>query len=223
MAIRLQQPEDGGSWTGFTDLTVGLLALFILAFVAMVTLRMQKDEQLTRTEQDVLSCQEQVKKIAKERNALFSRSLKAPLERGLIALQDGNIEIQASLLFPTGSADLGQKGLEVLGLIGKGMLDVLDTSEVIMVAGFTDDSPIKSETYTNWELSTQRATNVVKALIANGFPANRVFAAGFGASQPKRPNTSPENRQMNRRVEISVAPVRRSAMAEPSSNAKAGG
>jgi len=98
----------------------------------------------------------------------------------------------------------------VLAVIGKGLLDVIDTSEVIMVAGFTDDSPIKSDIYTNWELSTQRATNVVKTLIANGFPPGRVFAAGFGEFQPKLPNTTAENRQMNRRVEIGVAPIRKS-------------
>lgn len=213
MGIKLHEPKEGGSWMGFTDLTVGILALFILAFVAMATLKNQKDQQLTRTEKEVVSCQEQVKRIAQERNALLSRSLKNPLEKGLIALENGNIQIQASLLFPTGSAELTLKGLEVLGMIGKGMLDVIDSSEVIMVAGFTDDSPIKSESYTNWELSTQRATNVVKALIKNGFPPDRVFAAGFGEYQPKLPNTTAENRQMNRRVELGVAPIRKSQVA----------
>jgi len=211
MAIKLHQSGEGGSWMGFTDLTVSLFSLFVLAFVAMATLKTQKDQQLTRTENEVLSCQEQVKKIARERNALLSRSLKTPLERGLIALEDGNVQIQASLLFPTGSAELTPQGLEVLGLIGKGLLDVLDTGEVIMVAGFTDDSPIKSNVYTNWELSTQRATNVVKTLIHDGFPAERVFAAGFSEYQPKLPNTTAQNRQMNRRVEIGVAPMRRVA------------
>ena len=213
MAIRLQSASENGSWMGFTDLSVGLFSLFILAFVAMATLKTQKDQQLTRTEKEVVDCQEQVRRIAKERNALLSRSLKAPLEKGLIALEDGNIQIQASLLFPTGSADLTAKGVDVLRQIAKGMMDVLDTSEVIMVAGFTDDSPIKSDIYTNWELSTQRATNVVKTLVRNGFPPDRVFAAGFGEFQPRLPNTSPENRQLNRRVEIGVAPMRKTSMA----------
>lgn len=215
MAIRLNQPPEGGSWMGFTDLTAALLSLFILAFVAMATLKSEKDEQLTRTEKEMESCQDQVKRIARERNALLSRSLKNPLEKGLIALENGNIQIQASLLFPTGSAALTQKGHEVLAMIGKGMLDAIDSSEVIMVAGFTDDNPIKSSTYTNWELSTQRATNVVKTLIRNGFPPNRVFAAGFGEFQPKLPNTTAENRQLNRRVEIGVAPLRKSTVGTP--------
>jgi len=212
MAIRLHQPEEGGQWMGFTDLSVGLFSLFILAFVAMTTLKTQGDQQLTRTEKEVVNCQEQVRRIAKERNALLSRSLKSSLEKGLIALDNGNIQIQASLLFPTGSAELTAQGVDVLRDIGKGLLVVLDTSEVIMVAGFTDDSPIKSENYTNWELSTQRATNVVKSLIKDGFPPDRVFAAGFGEYQPKLPNTTSNNRQMNRRVEIGVAPIRKSSV-----------
>lgn len=208
---RRKEPEEGGSWLMFTDLTVGLLSLFILAFVAMTSLKQQRDQDLTRTEKEVESCQEEVKRIAKQRNALLSKSLKSTIDRGLIALQDGNIEIQASLLFPTGKAELTTDGRDVIKAIGEGMMAIMDTGEVIMVSGFTDDSPIKSETYTNWELSAERATNVVKTLIGYGFPSDRLFAAGFGASHPRYPNNSPKNRSLNRRVEISVAPMRTTA------------
>jgi flagellar motor protein MotB len=93
--------------------------------------------------------------------------------------------------------------------IAKGLLDVLDTGDVIMVSGFTDDTPIKSEIYTNWNLSAERAVNVVKTLIGLGFPPERLFAAGFGEFHPKVPNTSEENRRLNRRVEIGVTPIRK--------------
>lgn len=210
MASKRNNQEEGGSWLIFTDLTVGLLSLFILAFVAMTSLKQQRDQELTRTEKEVESCQEEVRRIAKQRNSLLSQSLKSTIERGLIALEDGNIQIQASVLFPTGKSDLTPAGAEVIEAIGKGMIAILDTGEVIMVSGFTDDSPIKSETYTNWELSAERATNVVKTLIGNGFPADKLFAAGFGSSHPRYPNTSAQNRSLNRRVEISVAPMRNS-------------
>ena len=58
--------EENGSWHAFTDLTVALLSLFILAFVAMATLKEQKAEDLTRTEEEVLSCQEEMRRIATE-------------------------------------------------------------------------------------------------------------------------------------------------------------
>jgi len=145
-----------------------------------------------------------------ERNALLSSSLKSSIEKGLIALEDGNIQIQASLLFPLNGAELTTEGVRVIEAIGKGLLDVLATEDVIMVSGFTDDTPIKSSIYTNWNLSAERAINVVKTLIAQGFPPDRLFAAGFGEFHPKYENTSEENRRLNRRVEIGVTPIRKS-------------
>lgn len=202
--------REDSHWLIFTDLTAGLLALFILAFVAMTTMKEKKAEALTRTEQEVVSCQEEMRRVAKERNALLSQSLKAPLEKGIIALENGNILIQTSVLFPRNGADLTSEGENVISSIGAGLQDVLDTGDAIMVSGFTDDTPTNSPTYTNWNLSTERAVNVVKALIRQGFPAERVFAAGFGENHPRVPNTSEKNRSLNRRVEIGVTPIRRS-------------
>ena len=135
-------------------------------------------------------------------------------KEGLIALEDGKIQIQASFLFPINGADLTAEGVRVIEGISKGLLDVLGESDVIMVSGFTDDTPVKSSTYTNWNLSTERAVNVVKTLIAQGFPPDRLFAAGFGEFQPKYPNDSDEHRRLNRRVEIGVTPLQKSSYEE---------
>ena len=206
--------REDSHWLIFTDLTAGLLALFILAFVAMTTMKEKKAEALTRTEQEVVSCQEEMRRVAKERNALLSQSLKAPLEKGIIALENGNIQIQASFLFPRNGADLTAEGVGIIKSIGQGLLDVLDTGDAIMVSGFTDDTPTNSPTYTNWNLSTERAVNVVKKLINQGFPGERIFAAGFGPFHPRVPNTSEENRRLNRRVEIGITPIRKAEAAE---------
>lgn len=203
--------REESHWLVFTDLTAGLLSLFILAFVAMTTMKEKKAEALTRTEQEVVSCQEEMRRVAKERNALLSQSLKSSLEKGIIALENGNILIQASLLFPRNGADLTAEGISYIKSIGKGLQDVLDTGDAIMVSGFTDDTPTNSSTYTNWNLSTERAVNVVKTLIDQGFPPERLFAAGFGEFHPRVPNTSEENRQRNRRVEIGITPIRKSS------------
>ena len=50
--------------------------------------------------------------------------------------------------------------------------------------------------------------NVVKTLINQGFPSDRIFAAGFGEFRPKYPNDTEEHRRLNRRVEIGVTPLR---------------
>lgn len=211
--------REESHWLVFTDLTAGLLSLFILAFVAMTTMKEKKAEALTRTEQEVVSCQEEMRRVAKERNALLSQSLKSSLEKGIIALENGNILIQASFLFPRNGADLTAEGISYIKSIGKGLQDVLDTGDAIMVSGFTDDTPTNSPTYTNWNLSTERAVNVVKTLIEQGFSPERVFAAGFGEFHPRVPNTSEENRRQNRRVEIGITPIRKSS-AEPVGDAK---
>jgi flagellar motor protein MotB len=207
--MRLRREEGNNPWMAYTDLGIALVSLFILAFVAMATLKEQKAEDLTRTEEEVLSCQEEMRKIAAERNALLAKSLQTSIEAGLIALEDGKIQIQASFLFPTNGAKLTTEGEGVIRGISKGLLDALDTGDVIMVSGFTDDIPFSgSTTYTNWNLSTERAVNVVKMLIKEGFPSDRIFAAGFGEFQPKYPNDTEEHRRLNRRVEIGVTPLR---------------
>lgn len=205
--MRFKRDENSNPWMAYTDLGVALVSLFILAFVAMATLKEQKAEDLTRTEEEVLSCQEEMRKIAAERNALLSKSLQTSIEAGLIALEGGKIQIQAQFLFPINGADLTQEGVGVIRGISKGLLEAMDSTDVIMVSGFTDDTPIKSTTYTNWNLSTERAVNVVKTLIKEGFPPERLFAAGFGEHQPKYPNDSEEHRRLNRRVEIGVTPL----------------
>ena len=207
--MRLRREEGSNPWMAYTDLGIALVSLFILAFVAMATLKEQKAEDLTRTEEEVLSCQEEMRKIAAERNALLAKSLQTSIEAGLIALEDGKIQIQASFLFPTNGAKLTTEGEGVIKGISKGLLDALDTGDVIMVSGFTDDIPFSgSTTYTNWNLSTERAVNVVKMLIKEGVPSDRIFAAGFGEFQPKYPNDTEEHRRLNRRVEIGVTPLR---------------
>ena len=85
--MRFKKDENSNPWMAYTDLGVALVSLFILAFVAMATLKEQKAEDLTRTEEEVLSCQEQMRKIAAERNALLSKSLQTSIEAGLIALE----------------------------------------------------------------------------------------------------------------------------------------
>jgi len=208
MAIRLKNNDSSGSWLVFTDLTVGLFTLFVLAFVALVTLKHQTDTEFTRTEKELTELQEAYRKAVTERNALLARNLKSTLEKGLIVIDDGKINIQASVLFDRGQARIKAGGKDILGEISRGLTASLDTSQLIMVSGYTDDTPIASNTYTNWELSTERATTVVRHLISTGFPEERIFAAGFGEFHPKVSNDSEENRAINRRVEIAVAPVR---------------
>ncbi|HNT96852.1 MAG TPA: flagellar motor protein MotB [Elusimicrobiales bacterium] len=71
----------------------------------------------------------------------------------------------------------------------------------IVVEGHTDNVPIATRQFaSNWELSTARATSVVKHLLSIDFAPKRLSAVGYGEYHPVAPNDGPENRQKNRRV-----------------------
>lgn len=76
---------------------------------------------------------------------------------------------------------------------------------MVVVAGHTDNVPISTRQFpTNWELSAIRAVNVAKFLIGHGIDPRRVSIEGYSAYRPLQPNTSAQNRQANRRVEITL-------------------
>jgi len=79
----------------------------------------------------------------------------------------------------------------------------------VAVEGHTDDIPISSDEYpSNWELSTARASRVVRYLINKGVPSDKLFASGYADTKARVPNLDEfgrpiaENRAENRRVEI---------------------
>lgn len=118
-------------------------------------------------------------------------------ERGLV------VHIMEQALFKQGSAVLEPKAVEVLSLIADQLVDLPNH---IRIEGHTDDQPISTSIYpSNWELSTVRATEVVKYLIENySISPTRISALGYGEYRPVRPNNSIENRAANRRVDVVV-------------------
>ncbi|HEU0189162.1 MAG TPA: flagellar motor protein MotD [Gallionella sp.] len=112
------------------------------------------------------------------------------------------IDISASTLFRTGEATLQPGMLNVLRQVAA----VLSKEELpIEVEGHSDDIPIATAQFpSNWELSSARASSVVRMLIDNGVPAKRLAVVGLASNQPLVPNDSPENRARNRRVTITI-------------------
>jgi chemotaxis protein MotB len=75
------------------------------------------------------------------------------------------------------------------------------------VTGHTDNIPIKSAKFkSNWELSTQRAVEVVKYMMNAGMDPKRLSAAGYADTLPISDNGTDEGRRQNRRIEIVVVP-----------------
>jgi chemotaxis protein MotB len=106
-----------------------------------------------------------------------------------------------SLLFPSGSATLDPQGLPLLAEIAS-LLNV-DAIHPIAVEGNTDNVPIHSSLFpSNWELSTARASMVVRFLISKGVTPQRLSAAGYADLRPIASNATAQGRALNRRVEI---------------------
>jgi chemotaxis protein MotB len=105
------------------------------------------------------------------------------------------------VLFASGQATLQPEGAPLLGEVAQ-LLNV-DKSHPITVEGHTDNVPIATAQFpSNWELSTARATTVVRFLIAHHVSAGRLGAVGYAALHPIATNATDAGRALNRRVEI---------------------
>ena len=105
------------------------------------------------------------------------------------------------VLFDSGLAQLKPQGLPMLTEVGT--LLTVDEKHPVVVEGHTDDVPISTSQFaSNWELSTARASQVVRYLIGRNVPARRFGAAGYADLHPLSSNGTSDGRARNRRVEI---------------------
>ncbi len=116
------------------------------------------------------------------------------------------IRFKDNVLFDSGSAYVKTDSYDILAFLGNLLTSEEFIDEQIRVEGHTDNVPIKTAIYpSNWELSTNRATNVVKFFIENaGLLPERLSASGYGEYHPIAVNTTTEGRAANRRVDIVV-------------------
>jgi chemotaxis protein MotB len=107
------------------------------------------------------------------------------------------------VLFDEGQAEIKPDGYRILDVVAGALLDLPNT---VTVEGHTDSRPISTARYpSNWELSTARATSVLRYLIEEtGFPSNRLSAAGYADTRPISDGTDSASLALNRRVEIVV-------------------
>lgn len=153
---------------------------------------------------------QRVQELSKYRSDFFGRLREVLGEREDIEVVGDRFVFQASVFFDTGSAELNPEGAEELVKLAA-ILNQLEgeipkeINWVLRVDGHTDKRPITTPTFpSNWELSAQRAVNVVKFLIDKGVPASRLVAAGFGKYQPLAEGDSEEILRRNRRIELKL-------------------
>lgn len=124
-------------------------------------------------------------------------------------LNDLLIRLKSDNLYLSGSATIQAEALTLLNKIARALKNNAYNDFKIEVEGHTDDVPIHSAAYeSNWELSTARATNLVKFLAGMGISKDRLKASGYADSRPIASNIDsngkpiPENRAQNRRVTL---------------------
>lgn len=135
------------------------------------------------------------------RNYLTTTDLAADVE--IEKLDDRIIvHLRDQVLFQSGRADIGSRGDALLRRLAP-MLQYLAIP--VTVEGHTDDVPIRSGMFpSNWELSAARAAAVVRRLIAEGLPADRLSAVGYADTRPQDSNLTADGRARNRRVSLSL-------------------
>lgn len=150
--------------------------------------------------------------VTRERLGDLVREVNRRLEQaGLATATDVEIEprglvvyVRDRVLFRSGEAFLEPEGRRVLDQLAVVLAHI---DNAIVVEGHTDDVPIRGggRFPTNWELSTARATQVLRWLVeVRGLPAARFSAAGYADTHPRVPNDSAQHRALNRRVEIVI-------------------
>ncbi|WP_018150177.1 flagellar motor protein MotD [Leeia oryzae] len=112
------------------------------------------------------------------------------------------VEINASVLFAPADAKLADSSTKALGAVA----DLLAKEKnSVQIEGYTDNVPIKSSQYpSNWELSSARASSVVRLFMEHGVDQSRLSAIGYGENRPLTDNTTEAGRARNRRVQVTI-------------------
>jgi chemotaxis protein MotB len=138
--------------------------------------------------------------VSKLRSMIDAGQLKVVIRNGRMI-----IALPNDILFDSGKTDVKPDGKLALAKVALALTTVTDRD--FLVAGHTDDVPIKTAVFpSNWELSTRRAVEVVHFLIGQGMRPKVLAAAGYGEFDPAVPNDSTEHRAQNRRIEIVLQP-----------------
>jgi len=151
-----------------------------------------------------------VQELARYRSEFFGRLREALGDRQDIRIVGDRFVFQSEILFASGSATIGGEGREQLSRLATTLKEISQTipSEldwILRIDGHTDRQPIATAAFpSNWELSTARAVSVVKFLIGQGIPPDRMAATGFGEFQPLDSSSDEIAYRRNRRIEFKL-------------------
>jgi len=165
-------------------------------------------DQATRLKnlQNIIQSQKDV--LGRLKNSISDALMKYKTDELSVSIKDGSVyvSLQEKLLFKSGSDvvdPLGVAALRSLALVLNSTKDIN-----VLIEGHTDNVPIKTIHFKdNWDLSTARATAIVRILtVNNGFDSRRITASGRSEFRPLDPNDTSVGRASNRRTEVILSP-----------------
>lgn len=151
---------------------------------------------------------QKVEELSEYRSEFFGRLRKALGNRPDIKVVGDRFVFQSEVFFQSASADLQDTGKEQLAKLAETLKELAktipkDINWILNVIGHTDKRPINSPQFrSNWELSAARAISVVKFLVEQGIPPERLSATGYGEYQPTDPGSDEAALSRNRRIEL---------------------
>jgi chemotaxis protein MotB len=152
----------------------------------------------------------QVQELQRYRSDFFGRLRELLRDRKDIRVVGDRFVFESEVLFPSGQATMTAEGQAAIDPLATAIIELessipKEIDWALQVDGHTDIRRIASAQFpSNWELSSARATTVVKYLISRGVSPKRLVAAGYGEYQPIDEGTSEEALRRNRRIELKL-------------------
>ena len=203
-----RKEEDGpDAWLlTYSDMITLLVTFFVILF-AVSKIDPIRVEMLTKSMNQAMDkskvTQVSIEKLVEDVEKMI---VKEQLEDAVdvsVTARGVAVSAKGKVLFPSGSTVLLEKGYKILD----NMVNIiLETPYNVAVEGHTDNIPISGSLArlfpSNWELSSARASTIVRRLVEKGVPAERLRAVGLADTEPIAPNTTEDGRQKNRRVTL---------------------
>ena len=191
----------------FADLMSTLVILFLSLYAFSYNMKKSEYEKAIATLQKELGVETADKKIKDmDLTRKVEEDLKKQIQAGQLGVEVTTSKIKltfsAPVLFDSGSATLKDGAKDLLRSVTENLKKI---DSPVLVEGHTDAARMLGKKFrSNRELSLMRAFSVINYLVADGFPAGKLSAYGYGEYRPLSPNDTEAGREKNRRIEITV-------------------
>ena len=166
----------------------------------------KREERIRRLEQRIVQKEQQMDQLKQN----LQKALVDFEGKGLeVEQRNGNVYVsmENKLLFGSGSWNVGSQGKKAIQELSKVLANNPDIN--VLIEGHTDNVPYNGNEMieNNWDLSTKRATEVLKLILSSSsIDAQRLTAAGRGKFMPVASNETEAGRAKNRRIEVVLSP-----------------